>query len=336
MLGRPCALDAPSEAEEGSMSRQDQLGVRALKLLAEESMVAVLGGLADGALRPAELEQRLPSAGHSLVMRRLRHLLDAELVTHEHRPGQPPRARSAGTPHQAHYNLTAAGQMLLEVIAAAGRWEDTWSSRDERREGAGTLAIELTADEHMRNITLLLADGPLCTKDLDGLTSDLGRSALRRRLRELVLAGLLERRNRGRAPLYELTAGARHLALVAMLAGRWEWQWSRPRRQAPGRDLDELMHMLAPVAHIPEPLAGTCQLHLDTRGADDPDIYLAARAGNVLALAGAPATPPEAVGHATPEVWCDALLRRERRITVSGNQPLLAGVIAALSTALLG
>jgi hypothetical protein len=32
---------------------------------------------------------------------------------------------------------------------------------------------------------------------------------------------------------------------------------------------------------------------------------------------------------------CDALLLREGPITISGNQPLLAAVIAALSTALL-
>ena len=318
------------------MSRQDQLGVRALKLLAEESMVAVLGGLADGALRPAELEHALPDAGHSVVMRRLRHLLECELVTYEHRPGQPPHARSAPIPHEAHYDLTDAGRALLEVIAEAGRWEQAWCSRVERRGPAGALAVKLTADEHMRKIGLLLVDGPLCTTDLDGRAPGLGRSALRRRLRVLVLAGLLERRNRGRAPLlYELTEGARHLALVAMLAGRWEWQWSRPGHPAPGRDLDELLHMLAPVARIAEPMAGICQLHLDAGGADEPDIYLAARAGNVLALPGAPAGPPEAVGHATPAAWCDALLRREGPIAMSGDQELLAAVIGALSTALL-
>ena len=63
--------------------------------------------------------------------------------------------------------------------------------------------------------------------------------------------------------------------------------------------------------------------------------YLAARAGNVLALAGTPATPPEAVGHASPEAFCDALLRHEGPITVSGDQALLSAVIGALSTALL-
>ena len=318
------------------MSQQDQLGARALKLLAEESMVAVLRGLADGALRPAELEQRLPDAGHSPVMRRLRHLLESELVTCEHQPGLPPHARSAGVPREAHYSLTDAGRMLFEVTAEACRWEQTWCPQDERRGPAGVLAIKLIAVDHTREIMLLLADGPLSPADLGGCVRDLGRSALRRRLREMIFAGLLEQRKRGRVSLYELTAGARHIALVAMLAGRWEWQWSRPEHPAPGRDLHNLLHLLAPVARIPEPIAGICRLHLDTpRGADDPDIYLAARAGNVLALAGAPAAPPEAVGHATPEAWCDALLLREGPITVSGNQALLSAVIGALSAALV-
>ena len=186
---------------------------------------------------------RLPDVAHSVVMRRLRHLLDRELVIHEHRPGQPPHARSAPIPHEARYDLTDAGRMLLEVTAEAGRWEQTWCSQDERREPAGALAIKLTADEHTRKIGLLLADGPLSTKDLDRRAPELCRSALRRRLRELVLAGLLERRVRGRNSRYELTSRARHLAHVAMLAGRWEWQWSRPQHPAPGRDLNELLHI---------------------------------------------------------------------------------------------
>jgi DNA-binding HxlR family transcriptional regulator len=317
------------------MSEQDQLGVAVLKLLAEKWMVAVLRGLADGALRPAELERALPGAGHSMVIRRLRQLLDWGLVTCEHRPGVPPHANNGGTPHEAHYNLTDAGRALLDVTAEAGRWDQAWCSQDERLESGGALAIKLTADEHTRKIGLLLADGPLSTKDLDRRAPDLCRSALRRRLRELVLAGLLERRTPGRDSLYEMTARARHLAHVAMLAGRWEWEWSRPENPVPGRDLSKLLHMLAPVARIPEPIAGVCQLHLDARGADDPDIYLVARAGNVLALSGAPASLPEAVGHATPEVWCDALLLHEGPIAISGDQALLEAVIDSLSTALL-
>jgi hypothetical protein len=42
-----------------------------------------------------------------------------------------------------------------------------------------------------------------------------------------------------------------------------------------------------------------------------------------------------AVGHATPEAWCDALLLREGPIAMSGNEDLLSAVIGALSMALL-
>lgn len=317
------------------MSEEDQLGVRALKLLAEEWMVAILHGLAEGALRPAELERGLPDGGHSLVMRRLRHLLDNELVTYERQPGLPPHAHSAGVPRRAHYSLTGAGRMLLEVPAEAGRWERRWCAQAERGGAAGVVAIKALADDHTREIALLLADGPLCTRELDERAPGLGRSALRRRLRELLLAGMLQRRQQGRVPLYELTAGARHLASVAMLAGRWEWRWARPEHPALARDLGELLHLLAPVARIPEAVAGICRLHVDTRGAEDPDIYLAVRAGHVLALAQAPAAPPEAAGHASADAWCDALLTGEGSIAISGDEGLLAAVIAALSAALL-
>jgi DNA-binding HxlR family transcriptional regulator len=221
------------------MTQQAQLGQRALKLLAEPSMVAVLDGLTEGARRPAELEQLLPDGGHSLVMRRLRHLLDRDLVSYERQPGQPPHARSAGIPRQAHYSLTDAGRTLLEVTAEAGRWEQRWCAQAKRGGPAGALAIRFLADDHTRKIALLLADGPLCTKDLDERSPDLGRSALRRRVRDLLHAGLLERRTRGQVPLYELTPAARDLASVAMLAGRWESRWALPEHPGPGRDLDE-------------------------------------------------------------------------------------------------
>jgi len=204
------------------MTQQDQLGVPTLKLLAEEWMVAILHGLAEGARRPAELERGLANAGHSLVMRRLRHLLERELVTYERRPGQPPHARSAPIPHQAHYSLTDAGRMLLEVPLEASRWEQRWCAQAERGASAGAVAIKAIADDHTRKIALLLTDGPLCTKELDERAADLGRSALRRRLRDGVSTGLLERRRRGRVPTYELTAAARDLSSVARVAARWE------------------------------------------------------------------------------------------------------------------
>ncbi len=222
------------------MSQEDQLGVRALKLLAEAGMVAILRGLAEGAQRPAELEQGLSDGGHAMAMRCLPHLLERELVTYERRPGLPPRAHSAPIPRRTLYSLTDAGRALLEIIAEASRWERRWCAQAERGASAGAAAIKAIADDHTRKIALLLTDGPLCTKELDERAADLGRSALRRRLRELLLARMLQRRQQGQVPIYELTAGARQLASVAMLAGRWEWRWARPEHVAPGAKLDDL------------------------------------------------------------------------------------------------
>ena len=317
------------------MTQQTHLGVPALKLLAQEWMVAVLHGLAEGALRPVELERGLPDGGHSLVMRRLRHLLERELVTYERQPGLPPHAHSAGIPRRAHYSLTDAGRMLLEVPAEAGRWEQRWCAQAKRGSAAGALAIKALADDHTREIALLLTDGPLCTRELDERAPGLGRSALRRRLRDLLLAGMLERSQQGRVPVYELTAGARHLASVAMLAGRWEWRWARPEHPAPGRDLAALVHLLAPVAHVPEAVAGICRLRVDTRGAGEPDVYLAARAGDVVALSETSAAPTDAAGHASADAWCDALLTGAGSIAIGGDEELLADVIAGLGAALL-
>jgi DNA-binding HxlR family transcriptional regulator len=221
------------------MSQQEQLGVDALKLLAETWMVAILRALARGALRPAEIERALTDGGHSVVMLRLRHLLERGLVTYEHQPGLPPHASSAPIPRRALYSLTDAGRMLLEIAAGSERWAQDSGAQAKPGEKAGTCAIRLLADDHTRTILLLLAGEPRGAPQMDELTPGLGRSALRRRLRELVLSGMLARRKRGRVPLYELTAGARQLASVAMIAGRWEWRWARPERAASGDEIDE-------------------------------------------------------------------------------------------------
>jgi DNA-binding HxlR family transcriptional regulator len=317
------------------MAERDQLGLRTLQLLAEDWMVSVLRGLAHGPMRPGDLERGLSDGGHSVVIRRLRHLLDSELVSIERQSGVPPHPGSAAIPRRAYYSLTDAGRALGEITAEADRWEQTWCSRLERGAPPGILAIGLSANHRTRQIMLALADDPLAVSDMRTRLPELGSSTLRRRLSNLVLGGLLERHERERVQRFGLTARARDLAMVALLAGRWEWQWFRPDLAVPGSDLTDLLHILAPIARVPGPTSGVCQVHLDGHDAAAPDIYLAARAGSILALPQAPATTPEAVGHATPEAWCDALLLPDRPITVAGNRSLMLTVIGALRTALL-
>ncbi len=224
--------------------------------------------------------------------------------------------------------------MLREVTAAADRWEQEWCSQLERGVPPGIVAIGLSANRRTRKIMLALADGPLAVRDLQLRLPEVRRTTLRRRLSNLILEGLLERQEVGQIQLYELTSRARYLAMVAMLAGRWEWQWFRPADAVPASDFSDLLHMLAPIAEVSGPTAGICQFHLETDGAAAPDIYLAARDGSILALTEAPPTPPEAVGRATPEAWCDALLLPNGGISVAGDRTLMLAVLNALGAAL--
>jgi DNA-binding HxlR family transcriptional regulator len=315
------------------VDEHSQLGVRALKLLAELSMISILWSLADGSMSAAQIDRVLPEAGQSVVKRQLHKLVDNGLVQRERRD----RATQGAPAHgEGHYELTEGGRALLDVAGEAAHWERAWGAQSLRGRPAGSGAVALMADLSVRRIMTTLADGALDTRALELKVSGLGRPALRRRLCDLALAGLLEQRRFGQSRRYELTLSARRLTSVAMLAGRWEWRWMRPESLRPGSDLTDLLRMLAPAARLPEPVAGICQLRLEMKDGDDADIYLAVHGGSVRALARAPTVSPQAVGRATPDVWCDTLLTCEGAISASGDERLLTAIVEALNTALTG
>jgi len=297
-------------------------------------MIAILWCLADGSMRPAQLESVLPGLGRSLVMRRLRKLSESGLVHRERGPGSDGHGEDEPGHVETHYELTEAGRTLLEVAAEAARWERAWAAPSLRSRPPGSGAIALMSDLSVRRLMSTLADGALDTRELDAILTELGRSALRRRLRDLALAGLLERRKFGQSRRYELTLPARRLTSVAMVAGRWEWQWMKPEQLLPGSDLTELLRMVAPAARLRESVTGICQLRIEIKHGRDTDIFLAAHGGSVRALALPPSVPPQAVGYAPPDVWCDTLLAREGAISASGDERLLDEIVEALNRAL--
>jgi DNA-binding HxlR family transcriptional regulator len=219
------------------------------------------------------------------------------------------------------------------VIHEAMAWESHWTPQPQRRTPAGAGAIRLLADRHTRAIMLSLADEPQSTGELER-RSPLSRSALRNRLRRLVLDGLLRARKDGCERRFELSEGSRRLASVALLAGRWEWQWERPAHNRPGSDLHSLLHILAPAVRVPEPIAGVFHLRLAVKGADDGNIYLAAQDGNIRTLTGAPSSRPQASAHGTPEAWCDLLLEDDGPITMTGDREQLCQIVRAMRVAL--
>ncbi|MGH2833428.1 MAG: winged helix-turn-helix transcriptional regulator [Solirubrobacteraceae bacterium] len=89
---------------------RDDLGRPILKLLAEESTIAILWQLAAGPGRPSELQRRLLQVPRTRLMRRLEHLARRGVVVRE---------RIAGVLPRAEYGLTDPGRKLLEIVEAA-------------------------------------------------------------------------------------------------------------------------------------------------------------------------------------------------------------------------
>jgi DNA-binding HxlR family transcriptional regulator len=297
-------------------------------------MIAALRALVDGPLRPQQLEREL-GAAHAVVFERLRRLLDSGVLSYEHRAGTPPQAHRAGVPQRTLYGLRDAGRALLDIPAQGERWERAWQVSPASSWASGSVPIKLLANPHDPEILLALAGGALRTAEVDSGALGIGRSALRRRLRNLVLEGLLQAHEAGRTRTYELTCAARHLASVALAAARWEWRWWNPEPVRPaGAELSELLLMIAAAAELPERLDGICRLHVQPVGAEASDIYLMAGAGALRTLAGKPTTAPHVVGIATPERWCDALLGGRTPQTLAGDRRLLTGVLEALGAAL--
>lgn len=290
-----------------------------LELLVEDWSLPVLRALMVGPRRPSELEARLPGLPHSALMRRLGDLHDRGLARREHRSSLNP---------QTTYELTTPGRRILDVAAAAERWERLWTPG----QADGHAGLALIADEHTREILLALAAEPLSPSDLERRVP-LSRSPLRKRLGTLTRSRLLDRHTDGGRVSYEVTDSARDLALIAVAAARWAWEWERPEQPPNAEDVASTLHLFAPVAQLPADLGGVCRMHIG----DGSVVHLAANGRRIVALAAAPREQPHAVCRATEHEWCDALLLRRWGgfVPTRGDRALMATMIACVSTALM-
>jgi DNA-binding HxlR family transcriptional regulator len=320
------------------MSDRHQLGDATLDLVTDECTLAILSELSGGAVRASDIEARAPGVAHWTTLRRLQSLARSRFVSAVNEAGTLPREHDRPAPPRARYALTKLGrEFLLEVPAAAARCEQAWCSPPPEQRGApGLWVLGLVADRRTRALARALADAPLRSADLQVRLPDLGRSALLRRLRTLPACGVLVREEHAGEVRYALTDGARHLVIVPLRAARCEWQRATPQDRVLSGDLPGLLHVLAPLGRIPQGLNGTCRWHLDSNASLQADIYLAVASGKIAVLNAAPMTVPQAVSHATPQVWCEALLRSDpSTIATTGDHVLLNAVFSGLSSALL-
>ena len=257
------------------MRARRQLGERTLRLLAEGCTVAVLRELTAGPARPVELERRLPGQAHTSIMRALANLALLAALTRE---------RRGGVPHSTIYALTDAGEALVEIPAAAARWERRHAPAGLAQGEPGLRPLRLLADPHTRAIALTLAERALTLTELHAACpSALGVSALRKRLARLSREGIVLRARSEAPATYELAARARRLARASMLAGRWEGLHRPARDAAPASDLASALRVIVPLARVAPSCAGACRLNL-AASAGEPTLPLAVADGGLRTL----------------------------------------------------
>lgn len=316
---------------------REELGLGALRLLAEDCMLAVLGELSHGPVRARDIEARVAGVPRWTALRRLQSLARDGFVNaiggadarHEH---------GGADAAQVRYEITdLARDYLLEVVAAAAHCEQVWCPPPpEQPDAPGLWLLGLVADPPTRALARALADAPLRSVDLRVRLPQVRRSTLLRRLRALPGYGVLVREEHRAEVRYALTDGARHLVIVALRAARCEWRRAAPSDRALGGDLPGLVHVLAPLARTTRSMSGICQWHVDAGGRLETDVYLAVASGKIAVLSAAPLTASQAVGHAAPEVWCEALLHGDpSTIATAGDHELFNAVLGALSSVLL-
>jgi DNA-binding HxlR family transcriptional regulator len=320
------------------MSDRQQLGDATLDLITDGSTLAVLSELSGGPVSALEIEDRAQGIPRWTAFRRLQLLERDGFVSLAHESETLPHKKDRRAATRAPYALTELGrEFLLEIAAAAARCEQTWCPPPPARLGApGLWALGIVKNSHTRALLRALADGPLRSAELQVRLPHLAHSTLMRRLKTLPESGILVREKHAGKVRYALTDSARHLAILPLRAAQCEWRRATPSDRALSGDLPGLLHVLAPLARIPSDTNGACGWHLDSKTTLETDIYLTAASGKVATLNAAPTTIPQAVSHATPKVWCEALLHGDpSRIVTTGDDALFGSVFSGLSAALL-
>ena len=320
------------------MSNRHQLGDATLDLLSDACMLAVLSELSDGPASAREIEARAQGIPWWTADRRLESLECSGFVSLAHESETLPREKERRAQPRARYALTELGrEFLLEIAAAAARCEQTWCSPPSGRlDVPGLWALGIVKDPHTRSLVRALADGPLRAAELRARVPQVAHSTLMRRLKTLPEEGVLVREKQAGKVHYALADSARHLAILPLRAAQCEWRRATSADRSLSGDLPGLLHVLAPLVRISADAKGTCGWHLDSKTALEADIYLTATSGKVAVLNAAPTTAPQALAHATPEVWCEALLHGDRAaVLTTGDDALFDAVFNGLSVALL-
>lgn len=297
-------------------------GAEALALLASPLNSAVLRSLADGPKQQVALRRECGMPAQTTLRAQMRKLEAAGTVD---------KRRRSGFPGGLDYELTAAGNELLQVVSSLERWLRTSPDGGmEFGDRTATAAIKALAAAWSTGILRALAAGAVTLTELSGLIPSLSYPTLERRLAALRLANLISaREGNGRGTPYGLRRWGREAVGSIVSALRWE------RRHMPEStpqihrvDVETAFLMGVPLLAPSPELSGSCRMTVDL-GAACRDhglcgVVVSAQEGRITSCMTKLEGCPDAWASGSATDWLAAVIDGELGALEIGGDSVLA------------
>jgi len=298
-------------------------------LLAAPLNVEILCHLQEGALSLQDLRNKLGLPPQSTMRLYLRQLTEIGVVVR--------RSRSE-FPTSVEYEITQAGQELLEVGSAAETWlQASPTGSRELGTGAAKSSIKALVEGWSSHLIRVLAARPLSLTELDSLIPRISYPSLERRLTAMRECDLVEvQQAAGRLRPYEVTHWLRRAVGPLTSAIAWERTHAADTTAKIGRfDVEAVFLLAVPLLRLANDLNGRCRLAMEVHDGPAPvfaGVLVSFEDGEVTSCVANLEGRAEAWASGKPLSWLRQMnLASNRDLELGGDRALARSVLEALS-----
>jgi DNA-binding HxlR family transcriptional regulator len=309
-------------------------GAQALALLATPVNSLIVGALADGPERQAELRRASGSPSQTTLRAHLEGLSEVGAII---------KRRRNRFPGALEFELTEAGRKLLAVKDALDHWlEFAPGGPLILGSNAAKSAIKAFVEAWSTTMLRALAAGPRSLTELDRVISPLSYPALERRLGAMRLAGQVAARPvNGRGTPYAVTDWLREGVAPLTAAIRWERRHLASDSTPLTRVDTETAFLLAmPLLRLPTALSGSCRMAVEMPNGRRPHlagVLVEAKNGRLTACTTELRGSPDAWASGSSGAWLAALIEADTdSLELGGNGRLAQALLDGLHDALFG
>ena len=294
--------------------------------------VFVLQTLADGSTSLTDLRRAAGSPPQTTMRSYLNGLSESGVLV---------RRRRTSFPGSLDFDLTPAGQDLLNVTASLQSWlAEAPEGPIEIGSVAAQSAIKALVEGWSPSLLRALAARPLSLTELNRLVPNISYPALERRLAAMRLAGQIEaqeQQRRGRP--YGVTPWLRLAVGPVLAAVRWEHSHAAPEAAPLGRlDVETAFLLSIPALRLPADLSGFCRLAVRFSAAGGSrlaGVLIHVENGTVAACASRLRGNATAWASGSVSAWLTTLVEGSSgQLEIGGDSHLATAVLEALHASL--